>query len=377
MDRIATIADLRDMARRKLPRPLFDFVDGAAFSEVTLRANCEDFGKLRFRQRVLKDVSVRSLATTLVGQPVSMPMAISPTGLSGMLWGGGGEIEAARAAKAAGIPFTLGMMSVRTIEEVRAAVGPVWFQLCMMKDRGLVRALVERAIAAESPVLVLTTTWTVSGLQSRSVRNGITLPPRISLRNIMDFGSRPAWLWRALTGKSVAFHNFDGEMEGEATIARVGAQLDASTTWRDVEWLRGIWPGKLIIKGVCDGEDARLAMDVGADAVSVSNHGGNHLDSAASTISVLPAVVDGVNGRGEVLLDGGIRSGQDVLKAMALGARGCLLGRAHLYGLAAGGEAGVAKALSIIRNELDVSVALTGLTDVRDASRAILWPSEF
>ena len=377
MDRIATIADLRDMARRKLPRPLFDFVDGAAFSEVTLRANCEDFGKLRFRQRVLKDVSVRSLATTLVGQPVSMPMAISPTGLSGMLWGGGGEIEAARAAKAAGIPFTLGMMSVRTIEEVRAAVGPVWFQLCMMKDRGLVRALVERAIAAESPVLVLTTTWTVSGLQSRSVRNGITLPPRISLRNIMDFGSRPAWLWRALTGKSVAFHNFDGEMEGEATIARVVAQLDASTTWRDVEWLRGIWPGKLIIKGVCDGEDARLAMDVGADAVSVSNHGGNHLDSAASTISVLPAVVDGVNGRGEVLLDGGIRSGQDVLKAMALGARGCLLGRAHLYGLAAGGEAGVAKALSIIRNELDVSVALTGLTDVRDASRAILWPSEF
>ena len=377
MDRIATIADLRDMARRKLPRPLFDFVDGAAFSEVTLRANCEDFGKLRFRQRVLKDVSVRSLATTLVGQPVSMPIAISPTGLSGMLWGGGGEIEAARAAKAAGIPFTLGMMSVRTIEEVRAAVGPVWFQLCMMKDRGLVRALVERAIAAESPVLVLTTTWTVSGLQSRSVRNGITLPPRISLRNIMDFGSRPAWLWRALTGKSVAFHNFDGEMEGEATIARVVAQLDASTTWRDVEWLRGIWPGKLIIKGVCDGEDARLAMDVGADAVSVSNHGGNHLDSAASTISVLPAVVDGVNGRGEVLLDGGIRSGQDVLKAMALGARGCLLGRAHLYGLAAGGEAGVAKALSIIRNELDVSVALTGLTDVRDASRAILWPSEF
>jgi L-lactate dehydrogenase (cytochrome) len=377
MDRIATISDLRDMARRKLPRPLFDFVDGAAFNEVTLRANCEDFARLRFRQRVLKDVSVRSLATTIVGQPVSMPMAISPTGLSGMLWGGGGEIEAARAAKAAGVPFTLGMMSVRTIEEVRAAVGPVWFQLCMMKDRGLVQALVARAIAAESPVLVLTTTWTVSGLQSRSVRNGITLPPRISLRNIMDFGSRPGWLWRALTGKSVAFHNFDGEMEGEATIGRVVAQLDASTTWHDVEWLRGIWPGKLIIKGVCDREDARLAMEVGADAVSVSNHGGNHLDSAASTISVLPDVVEGVNGRGEVLLDGGVRSGQDVLKAMALGAKGCLLGRAHLYGLAAGGEAGVAKALSIIRNELDVSVALTGLTDVRDASRGILWPSAF
>ncbi len=377
MDRIATISDLREAARRKLPRPLFDFVDGAAFHEVTLRANCEDFARLRFRQRVLKDVSVRSLSTTIVGEPVAMPAAISPTGLSGMLWGGGGEIEAARAAKSAGIPFTLGMMSVRTLEEVSDAVGPVWFQMCLLKDKGLVRMLVDRAIAARSPVLVLTTTWTVSGLQSRAVRNGITLPPRISLRNLMDFGSRPGWLWRAVNGKRVAFHNFAGRMDGEATIARVIGQLDAAATWKDVEWLRSIWPGKLIIKGICDREDARLAMDVGADAVSVSNHGGNHLDSAASTISALPGVIEGVDGRGEVLLDGGVRSGQDVLKAMALGARGVLIGRAHLYGLAAGGEAGVAKALDIIRNELDVSVALTGLTDVRDASRAILWPSDF
>ncbi len=377
MDRIATIADLREMARHKLPRPIFDFVDGAAFGEVTLRANCDDFGKLRFRQRVLKDIASRSLSTTMVGQPVSMPAAISPTGLSGMLWGGGGEIEAARAAKAAGIPFTLGMMSVRTLEEVHEAVGPVWFQLCMLKDRGLVRGLVERAIALHSPVLVLTTTWTVSGLQSRSVRNGITLPPKVSLRNLLDFGSRPAWVWRALTGKKVAFHNFVGLMKGEVSIGRVVGELDPSTTWKDVEWLRGIWPGKLVIKGVCDREDARSAMDVGADAVSVSNHGGNHLDSAASTISALPDVVAGVDGRGEVFLDGGVRSGQDVLKAVALGARGVLLGRAHLYGLAAAGEAGVAKALSVIRNELDVSVGLTGLTDVRDASRAILWPSEF
>ncbi|MBI1179512.1 MAG: L-lactate dehydrogenase [Alphaproteobacteria bacterium] len=377
MDRIATISDLREAARRKLPLPIFDFVDGAAFSEVTLRANTQDFERVRFRQRVLKDVSVRSLATTIVGQPTSMPAAISPTGLSGMLWGGNGEIAAARAAKAAGIPFTLGMMSVCTLEEVRAAVGPIWFQLCMLKDRGLVRSLVDSAREAECPVLVLTVTWTVSGLQSRSVRNGIDLPPKLSPRMVMDFASRPGWVWRAMRGKRVAFHNFVGRMDGEATIERVIGELDATTSWKDVEWLRSIWPGKLIIKGICDREDARSAMDAGADAVSVSNHGGNHLDSAASTISVLPDVVEGIDGRGEVLLDGGVRSGQDILKAMALGARGCLLGRAHLYGLAAGGEQGVAKALDIIRNELDVSVGLTGLTDVHQASRAILASSPF
>jgi L-lactate dehydrogenase (cytochrome) len=377
MDRIATIADLREAARRTLPRPVFDFIDGAAFDEVTLRANCEDFGRLRFRQRVLKDVSSRSLATTMVGQPVSMPVAISPTGLSGVLWGGNGEIHAARAAKAAGIPFTLGMMSVCSLEEVTAAVGPVWFQFSILKDRGLVRSFVDRAVEAKSPVLVLTTTWTVSGLQSRMVRNAMSLPPKMTPRTIYDFATRPRWVLRALAGKKVAFHNFEGRMQVPATLPNVGAQLDASVTWKDLDWLRGIWPGKLVVKGVCDREDARLAMDSGADAVSVSNHGGNHLDSAASTIAALPGVVEGVDGRGEVFIDGGVRSGQDVLKALALGARGCLLGRAHLYGLAAGGEKGVAKALSIIRNELDVSVALTGLTDVRDASRQILWPSDF
>ena len=373
MDKIATIADLRDEARRKLPAPIFDFVDGAAFSEVTLRANVQDFEKIRFRQRVVKDVSVRSLSTELVGQPCAIPAAISPTGLSGMLWGGNGEIAAARAAKAFGIPFTLGMMSVSTLEEVTEAVGPVWFQMCMLKDRGLVRSFVERAKEAESPVLVLTTTWTVSGLQSRMVRAGIDLPPPMTPKIIAQFASRPMWVWRALTGKPVAFHNFTGRMKVEATIPSVIDELDASTTWKDVEWLRSIWPGKLIIKGVCDREDARLAMDSGADAVSVSNHGGNHLDSAASTIRALPDVVEGVAGRGEVLLDGGVRSGQDILKAMALGAKGVLLGRAHLYGLGAAGQKGVAKALDILKYELDVSVGLTGLTDVRQASPEILF----
>jgi L-lactate dehydrogenase (cytochrome) len=373
MDRIATIADLRDVARRKLPAPIFDFVDGAAFSEITLRANVQDFEKIRFRQRVVRDVSTRSLSTTLVGQPCAIPAAISPTGLSGMLWGGNGEIAAARAAKAFGIPFTLGMMSVATLEEVTAAVGPVWFQMCMLKDRGLVRDFVERAKAAGAPVLVLTVTWVVSGLQGRMVRHGVGLPPPLTPSFIAKFATRPMWVWRALTGKPVAFHNFVGRMKQEATIANVVGQLDSSTTWKDVEWLRSIWPGKLIVKGVCDREDARLAMDAGVDAVSVSNHGGNHLDSSASTIAMLPGVVEGVDGRGEVLLDGGVRSGQDILKAMALGARGVLLGRAHLYGLAAGGQRGVAKALDIIRNELDVSVGLTGLTDVHQVSPDILF----
>jgi L-lactate dehydrogenase (cytochrome) len=208
------------------------------------------------------------------------------------------------------------------------------------------------------------------------VRAGIDLPPPMTPKIIAQFASRPMWVWRALTGKPVAFHNFTGRMKVEATIPSVIDELDASTTWKDVEWLRSIWPGKLIIKGVCDREDARLAMDSGADAVSVSNHGGNHLDSAASTIRALPDVVEGVAGRGEVLLDGGVRSGQDILKAMALGARGVLLGRAHLYGLGAAGERGVAKAIDIIRNELDVSTALSGLTDVHQASPDILWPTE-
>ncbi len=373
MDKIATIADLRDEARRKLPAPIFDFVDGAAFSEVTLRANVQDFEKIRFRQRVVKDVSVRSLSTELVGQPCAIPAAISPTGLSGMLWGGNGEIAAARAAKAFGIPFTLGMMSVSTLEEVTKAVGPVWFQMCMLKDRGLVQDFVDRAKAAGSPVLILTVTWVVSGLQSRMTRHGVDLPPPLTPSFIAKFATRPMWVWRALRGKPVAFHNFTGRMKEEATIPAVIGQLDSSVTWKDIEWLRSIWPGKLIIKGVCDREDARLAMDAGADAVSVSNHGGNHLDSSASTISMLPDVVEGVAGRGEVLLDGGVRSGQDILKAMALGAKGVLLGRAHLYGLGAAGQKGVAKALDILKYELDVSVGLTGLTDVRQASPEILF----
>jgi len=373
MDRIATIADMREAARRKLPRPVFDFMDGAAFSEITLRANVADFERIRFRLRGMRDVAERNLTTTILGQPAAMPTAIAPIGLGGVMWGGGGEVQAARAAKAAGIPYTLGMLSVATLEEVCAEVGPVWFQFCMLKDRGLLKSLIDRAVAAQCPALVMTITWAASGLQSRMVRNAMALPPKLTPRTMWDFARRPGWVARALAGKAAGFNNFAGARDNPGDLLEyIVGQLDPSVTWKDLDWLRSIWPGKLIIKGVCGPEEAWAAMDNGADAVSVSNHGGNQLDGAASTISVLPGVVEGVAGRGEVLLDGGVRSGQDVLKALAYGAQACLLGRAHLYGLGAYGETGVTKALDIIRYELDVSTALTGLTDVRDATTDIL-----
>ncbi len=372
LDRIATISDLRIAARKKLPRPIFDFVDGAAFQEITLRANCDDFDKLRFRLRPLIDVSQRTLDTTILGQPSTMPAAIAPIGLGGVMWGNDGEKLAARAAKAAGIPFTLGMLSIATMDEVHREIGPFWFQLCLLKDRGLVKALIDRAIALDCPVLVLTVTWSASGLQSRMERNAMMLPPRITPRTIWDFARKPSWVARYFAGKRVAFNNFEGLVPDPGDLDHIVGQLDNAATWKDLEWLRNVWPGKIVIKGVNGKEDAHLAMEHGADAVSVSNHGGNQLDSAASTISVLPDVVEGVDGRGEVLLDGGVRSGQDILKAVAQGATACLLGRAHLYGLAAAGEAGVTKALDLMRYELDVSVAQTGLTRIADASPDIL-----
>jgi L-lactate dehydrogenase (cytochrome) len=372
IDRIATIADLRAEAKRKLPKPIFDFVDGSAFQEITLRANCDDFDKLRFYLRPLRDVSTRNLNTTILGQDSTMPAAIAPIGLGGVMWGNDGEKLAARAAKQAGIPFTLGMLSIATMDEVHAEIGSFWFQICLLKDRGLIKALVEKAINLGCPTLIVTVTWSASGLQSRMTRNAMMLPPKITPRTLWDFGIKPAWVLRYLKGKRVAFNNFDGLVPDPGNLAHIVGQLDNTVTFKDIEWLRSIFPGKIVIKGINCAEDGKAAMDHGADAVSVSNHGGNQLDSAASTISVLPEVVAGVDGRGEVLLDGGVRSGQDILKAISLGADACLLGRAHLFGLAAFGQEGVTKALELIRYELDVSVAQTGLTDVRDASPDIL-----
>jgi L-lactate dehydrogenase (cytochrome) len=371
------IQDLRERARRRIPRAIFDYADGGAYAEQTIAANRRDLDALHLRQRVMVDVSQRSLATTLVGQPASLPLAIAPTGLAG-LFHKDGEILGARAAQAAGVPFCLSTMSICSIEDVRAAVPkPFWFQLYVMKDRGFTRALIGRAKAAECPALVVTLDLTVQGQRHRDIRNGLAVPPVLTVANALDIATKPAWALGVLNGKRRTFGNLAalGKPTGVATLSRwIQSQFDPSMNWKDVEAFRAAWPGKLILKGVLDGEDARIAADLGADAIVVSNHGGRQLDGAPSTISVLPEVVTAVDGRCEVLFDGGVQSGQDVLKALALGARGCLIGKAYLYALAAGGEAGVARAIEIIRDELSVSMALTGVTDVTEVGPQVLRP---
>lgn len=376
LDRIASVADLRLAARRRLPSVIFDFIDGAAFRETTAAANVADFAKLRLWPRILRNVSERSLATHLLGQPAAMPVAIAPTGVSGAVPGGGrGELQAARAAQQAGVPFTLGMLAQSAIEEICDEVAPPWFQLCMLKDRALVRALAGRARAAGCPVLVLTATWPYYSQQNRLVRNPhADIPPRLTPGSILRFATTPGWSLRTLFGRPVKLRNFEPHMPGDAALAKVVGLLDASATWDDVAWLRDLWPGKLIVKGVMRPDEAEMAVRVGADGISVSNHGGNQIDDACSTISVLPEVAAAVGGRIDVLLDGGVRTGQDVLKALALGAKGCLLGRAHLYGLGAAGQQGVAKALDIIKTELSISLGLVGLSDARAANPGILRP---
>jgi L-lactate dehydrogenase (cytochrome) len=369
----ANVSDLRLMAQKVLPKPIFDFIDGAGFEEKTLQANLNDFSRLKFRQRVMRDISSRQLSTTIVGQPCAFPVVISPTGMSGILHGTRAEIAAAKGAKRAGIPFTLGMMSIASLEEVVAEAGAVWFQLCLLKDRGLIRMLVDRALEAKAPVLILTVSWPTMGQTNRFIRNNTTsLPPKLTPSSFLEFARHPRWSLGAMTGKKIGLGNFDGHMAGPSDLGAILTQLEDAPSWKDIEWLRSIWPGKLIVKGVMDPDDAMAAVESGADAVSVSNHGGNCLDEGQSTISVLPRVVEKVADRGEVLIDGGVRSGQDVLKALALGARGCLLGRAHLFGLAAAGEDGVAQAMGFIRHELDITMAFTGVSEVHAVGPSVL-----
>jgi L-lactate dehydrogenase (cytochrome) len=370
------IADMRRLARRRVPKMFFDYADGGSYAEETLRANRADIERIKLRQRVLVDVSQRELATTMIGQPVAAPFALAPIGLCGMQWGDG-EILACRAAHAAGIPFCLSTMSICAIEDVAAAVKePFWFQLYVMKDRGFVRALIERAAAAKCSALVLTIDLQVLGQRHRDVHNGLTVPPEIKLKNILDIARKPAWALSALRGKRKTFGNLAGQVRGTETVnslARwIAGQFDPALNWKDVEWIRSLWPGKLILKGVLDVEDAKLAAKTGAAALVVSNHGGRQLDGAPSSISALPKIVDAVGGEIEVMFDGGIRTGADVLRALALGARSCLIGRAYIYGLGAGGEAGVAKAIKIIRDELDVCMALCGVNSIREIDRRVI-----
>ncbi len=376
---ITSIADLRALARKRVPRALFDYADRGSYDEVTLRRNRADYEAIQFRQRVGLDVSRQSLATTMVGQPVTMPLGIGPTGLTGLFYRNG-EIEGARAAQAFGVPFCLSTLSICSIEDVHEAVGkPFWFQLYLMRDRGFNEALIGRAQAANCSALVLTLDLQMHGVRRQDLKNGLSVPPRLTLRNAFEIALRPRWALGVLAGKRRTFGNLEGRMAGASGLATlsewVATQFDPTVGWKDVDWVRKRWPGKLILKGVLDPEDAKIASTAGADAIVVSNHGGRQLDGAPSSISALPGVVDAVNGRCEVLLDGGVQCGQDLLKALALGARGCLIGKAFLYGLAAGGRQGVTLALDLIRQELAVTLALAGRSDVRAVDRAILVDS--
>lgn len=376
MGAIQSISDLRDLAKRRIPQAIFDYADGGSYEERTLRWNTDDLDAIAFRQRVMIDVSAISLATTLLGTPASMPLAIAPTGLAGFFHADG-EILGARAAAAFGIPFCLSTMSICSIEDVRAATSqPFWFQQYLMRDRGFNQELIDRATAAQCSALVLTLDLQVLGERRRDPRNGLTIPPRLTFRNAFDLARKPAWIKSVLFGKRRTFGNLAGRIGGSSDLRTLAewtaTQFDASANWRDVEWVRSRWPGKLILKGVLDPEDARLALAAGADAIVVSNHGGRQLDGAPSTIAVLPEIVAAIDGRCEVLFDGGIRSGQDIAKALALGARAGMIGKSFLFALAAGGEAGVTRALHILRDELRITMALTGTSNVAAVGRNIL-----
>lgn len=376
MTTITNIEDLRLLARKRIPRAIFDYADRGSYDERTISANRADLAALALRQRVMVDVSDRTLTTTLVGEDAAIPVAIAPTGLTG-LFHGNGEICGARAAEAFGVPFTLSTMSICSIEDVAGATTkPFWFQLYVMRDREFSKSLVERAIAAKCSALVLTLDLQIQGQRHRDLKNGLAVPPRLTLANALDIATKPAWALRVLMGKRRSFGNLDGFVKGADSLTTLSAwtaqQFDPSLSWKDIEWVRKIWPGKLILKGILDVGDARAAAATGADAVVVSNHGGRQLDGAISSIRALPRIVDAIGHQSEILFDGGVRSGQDVLKALALGAKGCLIGKSFLYGLAALGEAGVTKTLEILAKELDVSMALTGTRHVREVSGAVL-----
>jgi L-lactate dehydrogenase (cytochrome) len=358
---------------------MFEYADRGAYDEVTLRKNRRDLEAIEFRQRVLCDLSQRSVASTMLGEPVSLPLAIAPTGLGGLFYGNG-EIHGARAAQAFGIPFCLSTMSICSIEDVRSAVArPFWFQIYLMRDRAFNEELLARAEAARCSALMVTVDLPVQGLRRRDLKNGLSVPPRLTLRNTLDIALRPAWALRVLLGKRRTFGNLATRMAQTGSIATLAAwvseQYNPAITIKDVEWLRSRWSGKLIVKGVLDPADARAVAACGVDALVVSNHGGRQLDGAPSTITVLPEVVAAVAGRCAVWFDSGIQCGQDILRALALGAEACLIGKSYLYALAAGGEAGVSLALSILRSELEVSMALTGCTDVRRIDSSVLHRS--
>jgi L-lactate dehydrogenase (cytochrome) len=373
---VTTIEDLRRVAKRRVPRMFYDYCDSGSWTESTYRANADDFAAIKLRQRVAVDMTDRSLATTMAGQAVAMPVALAPTGLTGMQRADG-EILAARAAEAAGVPFTLSTMSICSIEDVAAHVTkPFWFQLYFMRDRAFNDRLIDRAQAAGCSALVLTLDLQILGQRHKDIRNGLSTPPRFTPVTLIDLMTKPRWCWHMLRTKRRTFRNIVGHVEGVADTRSISSwtaqQFDPRLDWDDVRRIRDRWKGPLILKGVLDVEDAARAVETGADSLVVSNHGGRQLDGAPSSIAVLPEIAEAVGHRIEVLMDGGIRSGQDVLKAVALGAKGVFVGRAFLYGLGAYGQAGVTQCLDIIRRELDMTMALCGHRDIHNVDRSIL-----
>ena len=375
---ITSIEDLRVLAQKRVPRMFYEYADSGSWTETTYRANESDLARIQFRQRVAVNLEHR---TIMLGQDVAMPVAIAPTGLTGMQHADG-EIHAAKAAEKFGIPFTLSTMSICSIEDIAEHTSaPFWFQLYMMRDRDAMARMIDRCKVAKCSALVLTLDLQVIGQRHKDLKNGLTAPPRPTLRNIINLATKPRWLLGMAGTRRHTFRNLVGHVKGVSDMSSLAAwtneQFDPRLSWADVEWVKQQWGGKLILKGIMDVEDALLAVKSGADAIVVSNHGGRQLDGAQSSIEALPAIVAAVGDRIEVWMDGGIRSGQDVLKAWALGARGTMIGRAMVYGLGALGEAGVTKALQIIHKELDVTMAFCGHTDIATVDRNILLPGSF
>ena len=378
---ITCIEDLRQLHKKNAPKAFYDYVDAGSYTEGTYNANSADLAALKFRQRVAVNVDNRSTDSTMIGQKVAMPTALAPVGLTGMQWADG-EILAARAAEKFGVPFTLSTMSICSIEDVaEATTKPFWFQLYVMRDRDYIKRLIGRAKAAKCSALVLTLDLQIIGQRHKDLKNGLSAPPKLTLPNIANMMTKPRWCLGMLGTPRRQFGNIVGHVKGIENMGSLSEwtakQFDPQLSWADVEWIKKRWGGKLILKGIQDVEDARLAADSGADALIVSNHGGRQLDGAQSSIEALPAIVDAVGSRIEVHMDGGIRSGQDVLKARALGARGTYIGRAMLYGLGAMGQAGVAKAIDVIHKELDTTMAFCGHTQIDRVNRDILLPGTY
>ena len=372
------IDDMRKLARKRLPKTIFEFIDGGSQDEITLRANRADFERYAYRTRTLTDITTRDISTSILGKKSSAPLVLAPTGLAGLL-SRRGELSASRAAARAGVPYCLSTMATTTIEDIAKASDVTrWFQLYVLRDRGLTKAFIDRAKATGCTALVLTVDTKMQGPRERDMRNGFTVPPKFTLGTMLDFALHFRWLMDVGLGPKIAFRNFEGtaaQATDAVTITQfIANQYDLSVNYKDLEWFKTTWGGPLAVKGILTGEDARRACDHGADAIIVSNHGGRQLDGAISAINALPDVVAAVGERAEVILDGGVRRGSDVIKALCLGAHSCMIGRAWLYGLAAGGEAGVARSLDILIKEIDLAMALLGRTSLSELNRDILVP---